>query len=382
MELITYNRPRKAVVLDVDGVLMPCAELGIKRWNKEHPQEPPMKLEEITGYGVTGTRTDDLLAYYGDENFYHAQKPYPGAQEFVRKLCDRMDVYFLTAVPDHVVQYRSRQLRKFFPEVPPSNVFFGSVKERFVADYSLDDCPDHILAQYESGAVQHPVIMRCPWNAHLSGIMSVNGYEDFITFIDMVERFGARSFARKGPYVVALVGPAGSNKGALCQRLIEKGCVRLPSYTTSAEKADEVEGYTHVSVEEFLMLRDEGAFVETTSYARNYYGILKEGAGTMLKDGRHGVTVVDVCGAVTLKRIYGEQCLMVYVQREHEALLTDLLERHTGAELISRLQWLSAEQKNRKLCDLTVDNTDVDAAADALFSFMEGASKSGPAPSL
>lgn len=370
MELITYNRPRRAVVLDVDGVLFPCAELGVKRWNKEHPLEQPMYLEEITRYGVTGRRTDDILEYYQEEHFYHAQKPYPGAQEFVRKLCERLDVYFLTAVPGHIVDYRSRQLRRFFPEVPSANVFFGSVKERFIADFSLDDCPEHILAQYDSGAVKYPVIMRRPWNEHLSGIMSVTGYEDFLTFISMVDTMSIQDFSAKPPYLVALVGPAGSNKDALCRALIEKGCVRLPSYTTSAEKTDEVEGYIHVAVDDFLRMRNEGAFIETTSYARNYYGISREGARHILTDGQHAVTVVDVCGAVALKRIYGGHCLTVYVKRDYEALLADLLEKHTGTELTSRLRWLSAEQKNRNLCELTVDNADVAAASEALAAFI------------
>lgn len=375
MELVRYNRPKKSVLLDVDGVLLPCAELGVKRWNKEHPNDPKMQLEEITRYGITGTRTDDILEYYRDESFYHAQKPYPGAQEFVRKLCERMEVYFLTAIPDIAMVYRGRQLRKFFPEVPAENVFYGSVKERFIADFSLDDCPEHILAQYDSGAVKHPVIMRRPWNEHLSGIMSVNGYDDFLTFISLVESMSIHSSETKPPYLVVLVGPAGSNKGALCKAMMERGCTRLPSYTTSSEKADEAEGYTHVSQEEFLRMKEDGVFIETTSYARNYYGISKEGAGAILADGRHGVTVVDVCGAVVLKRIFGGNCLTVYVNRDPEALLEDLLERHTGTELTSRLRWLSAEQKNKNLCELTVDNTDVAAAADALTEFLRAASR-------
>ena len=375
MELVTYNRPKKSVVLDVDGVLLPCAELGVSRWNREHPGEPPMCLEEITRYGVTGTRTDDILEYYEEESFYHAQEPYPGAQEFVKKLCERMDVYFLTAIPEQAVAYRGRQLRHFFPEVPASNVFYGSVKERFIADFSLDDCPDHILAQYDSGAVKHPVIMRRPWNEHLSGIMSVNGYEDFLTFIMLVESMSVQDFTSNPPYLVVLVGPAGSNKGALCRALMERGCVRLPSYTTSSEKTDEVEGYTHVTPEKFLRMREEGVFIETTSYAQNYYGISREGARNILADGRHAVTVVDVCGAVVLKRLYGGHCLTVYVKRDLDALLKDLLERHTGTELTSRLRWLSAEQKNKNLCELTVDNRDVNAAADALTEFLKAASR-------
>ncbi len=369
MSLITYNRPKKAVILDVDGVLLPCAELGIKRWNAEHASEEPMRLTEITRYGYTGTRTDDLIEYYQDEKFYHAQKPYPGAVEFVNELCKTLDVYFLTAVPGNVVEYRQKQLKRFFPNVPASNIFFGSVKERFIADFSLDDSPDHILAQFDSGAVKYPVIMRRPWNEHLSGIMSVNGYEDFIEFIRIVGEIGREKHEKNPPYIFALVGPAGSNKGALCDALIKQGFVRLPSYTTSVKKEDEPEGYTHVSTDEFLKMREEGLFIETTSYAENYYGMPEKNVKEILDNGKHAVTVVDVCGAVVLKRLYGERCFTVYVERDYEAVLADLTEKHTGAQLVSRLRWLSAEKNNRNLCELIVDNTDVEAAALALSEF-------------
>ena len=375
MDIITYNRPKKAVLLDVDGVLLPCAELAVAKWNKENPHKPPMTIEEITRYGVTGKRTDELLEYYKDESFYHKQKPYPGSQEFVKSLVSRMDVYFLTAVPGNVVDYRIKQIKSFFPEVPSSNIFFGSVKERFIADYSLDDCPEHILAQYDSGAVRHPVIMRRPWNEHLSGIMSVNSYDDFLTFIGIIDPDALYETNVEPPYILTLVGPAGSNKGELCEELIRRGCKRLPSYTTSEEKTDEPQGYIHVSLERFLQMKRDNEFIETTSYAGNYYGIAQKYTTSIPDDESPVVTVVDVCGAVALKRVYGRHCLMAYVKRDYESLLNDLLEKHSGSELTNRLRWLSAEQKNGRLCDITVDNSDIAKSAEALIDFMKKSSK-------
>lgn len=374
MELITYNRPRPAVLLDVDGVLLPCAELGVERWNEEHPEEPPMHIEEITGYGRIGTRVDDLLAYYAEEDFYKKQQPYPGAKAFVETLNTLYDVYFLTAVPDNVVKLRATQLRRFFPSVPKDHVFFGSVKERFMADFSLDDCPDHILSQYDSGAVKHPVIMRRPWNESLSGIMSVNHYDDFLTFIRLVQEMQNPSIpeaVEKGPKVIALVGPAGSDKGALCSELLACGMDRLPSYTTAEPRADEPAGYTHVSVEEFRRRLNDGEFVESTAYGHHYYGISKNGVEEVLQGKNHAVTVVDICGAVTLKRLFGQRCLMVYVKRSQDALLEDMINKHEGGELRVRLQSLAAERKNRELCDITLRNNHVKEAAEALCAFLQ-----------
>lgn len=374
MEIITFNRPRQAVVLDVDGVLLPCAELGVARWNKEHPDEEPMTIEEITGYGVLGKRTDEILPYYAREEFYHDQRPYPGAQEFVKELCRLYDVYFLTAVPDNVVKYRGSQLKRFFPEVGRDHVFYGSVKERFIADFSLDDSPDHILAQYESGSVKHPVIMRRPWNEDLSGIMSLTDYNDFLTFIKLVNGIKSSFEPKKneGSRVVAMVGPAGSDKGRLVSAMIDRGFERLPSYTTAEKRDDEPKGYIHVSVDEFRRLKDEGRFIESTSYCMNYYGISRTGVEDALKYNLNIVTVVDICGAVTLKRLFSERCLTVYVTRDETAVYQDIMAKHTGSELINRLRWLSAEKKNKELCDITVLNDDVAAAADALTKYITG----------
>jgi len=369
MSLITINRPRKAVLLDVDGVLLECTEIACEMYNADHPDEEPMTIEDVRGYGVTGTRSDGLLAYYDKTELYERQKPYEGAVEFVRTLAAKYDIYFLTAVPDHIVAYRGRQLKRFFPFVPKSNVFYGSVKERFIADFSLDDAPGHILAQFESGAVKHPVVMRRPWNENLSGIMSVMNYDDYLMFLDMADSLS--DAAKVTPCVVALVGPAGSNKGKLCGRLIKRGFERVPSYTTSAEKSDEVAGYRHVDIAKFKQLMSEGVFIETTCYAGNYYGIPKSGVEDLLKNGNNAVTVVDVCGAVALKRIYGDRCLSVYVDRDFDAVLDDILAKHMGSELKNRLRWLSAEQKNRSLCEISIVNDDSDLAADELVEYLK-----------
>ena len=122
-------------------------------------------------------------------------------------------------------------------------------------------------------------------------------------------------------------------------------------------------------------MKRDGEFLETTCYAGNYYGIPKDAAQDLLKSGRSAVTVVDICGAVVLKRIYKRHCLMVYVDRNVDAVLDDLIKKHKKDELKSRLRWLGAEQKNRELCEISIVNDDSDAAAKALEEYVEGLNK-------
>lgn len=64
---------RLKIGVDVDDVLFSCNAYAIELANKEHHYDPPIELKEITTWGKTGTRVDDRLAYYENEDFYRNQ---------------------------------------------------------------------------------------------------------------------------------------------------------------------------------------------------------------------------------------------------------------------------------------------------------------------
>ncbi len=75
--------------------------------------------------------------------------------------------------------------------------------------------------------------------------------------------------------MIVLVGASASGKTEVARTLKNKyGLTKIITHTTRAMRDKEVNGvdYHFVSVEEFLKLRSENYFVETTEYNGNFYG--------------------------------------------------------------------------------------------------------------
>ena len=106
----------------------------------------------------------------------------PGAQSFVRELSKLADVFFITAVPAACMSARAERLIRDFPEIPPENIIIGTRKDVMALDILLDDGAHNI----SSSRAAYPVLFRKPWNTHLSGLLSVNCYDDFLHLCSMV----------------------------------------------------------------------------------------------------------------------------------------------------------------------------------------------------
>ncbi len=78
--------------------------------------------------------------------------------------------------------------------------------------------------------------------------------------------------------MLILVGPSASGKTEVAQILIhDYGMERMVTYTTRPIRYGEINhvSYHFVSKEEFLKLKENDEFVETTIYNDNYYGTRK-----------------------------------------------------------------------------------------------------------
>ena len=84
---------------------------------------------------------------------------------------------------------------------------------------------------------------------------------------------------------------------------------------------------------------------------------------SILASGKHVLTVMDICGAMSLKTHF-PNVTTVYVQRDKRALLENLLSKPLSSdEQIRRIISLEAEQKNAEICDYVVQADDPAAAA-------------------
>jgi len=105
------------------------------------------------------------------------------------------------------------------------------------------------------------------------------------------------SFARRPPAVI-VSGPSGVGKTTLINKLRAE----FPdvfgfsvSHTTRGRRAHEADGvdYHFVDREEFLRLKKEGAFLETTEYNDNLYGTSADAVGAVIRVQRK-VCLIDI----------------------------------------------------------------------------------------
>ena len=155
---------RIRVGLDVDDTLYECNSYAVSIINKRHPDEEPLTVEEIKTWGGTGRHIEERIALYSDPEFVRTQPVTEGAQEFVKKLSEIADVFFVTAVPACCMSARAERLIKDFPEIPAENIILGTRKDVISLDIMLDDGAHNI----SNSRAAYPVLFRKPWNSGLS----------------------------------------------------------------------------------------------------------------------------------------------------------------------------------------------------------------------
>lgn len=331
------------VGLDVDDVLAACNSACVE-------------AKEL--FKITGWDCQVVLKYkhlFGDPAFVANQPVAPGAQAFVRQLLERgCEVVFVTSVPSSVAQARATWLQKHFPEVPKKNLVLTARKDLVEVDVLIDDNPHHIV----SAKAKWPILMRKPWNQSITGLMSVNGFDEALSFIDAI--IGERTKPiKKGKDIICLVGPSGSGKTDIVKAMQAAGCI-VPRIHTTAVKTNS--WYRTVSQEDFQKMMMEHRFLQTSSYGGEYYGIsIADFAGIASIRTRAIVVPIDIGGAYAIKNRIGSgsapefSVTTIFIDRDKNELIEAILRKPlSDREKTLRILALDAEFKNAPLCDFTL----------------------------
>ena len=111
-------------------------------------------------------------------------------------------------------------------------------------------------------------------------------------------------------------------------------------------------------------------------YAGHNYGSRKEDVERILAAGQHVLTVMDICGAMSLKTHFSN-VTTVYIQQEKEVLLKNLLQKPLSLdEKVNRIMALEAEQRNADICDYTVPVTTYPETAKEILDGLFGKNRS------
>ena len=347
---------RLSVALDIDDLLMECTSYAIALANEKHQFDPPMTIYEKDRWGKVGTRADAIYPYFSDGEFYRTQPVYEGAKEFVRKLSQMTEVFISTAIPPECMGIRAQRIMEEFPEIPADHIYMGSRKDKIDVDILFDDG----LHNVAKSTAAYPILMRRPWNQEATGLLAVNNYDEFLKLVETI----ADSYSTKQeqltldrPGIVVLVGPSGSGKTEVAKKLMRrKGKFeKLISYTTDKKAATQQEDWYHyVPDRKFHEMCESGQMFESTTYANHSYGSRKSDVEAILAQGKHVLTVMDICGAMAMKTHF-DHVITIYIKRDKKELLTAILEKRSStADKVNRLLAIEAETKNAQICDYIV----------------------------
>ena len=96
----------------------------------------------------------------------------------------------------------------------------------------------------------------------------------------------------------------------------------------------------------------------------------------ILDSGKHVLTVMDICGAMSLKTHF-PNVTTVYIKRSKRDLVASVLEKQlSNKEKVSRLLALDSETKNAEICDYVVPVTTPSKAAREILDGILGRGKS------
>jgi guanylate kinase len=122
----------------------------------------------------------------------------------------------------------------------------------------------------------------------------------------------------KGKLII-LSAPSGSGKSTIIKRLLEK---KLPlefsvSATNRPPRGNEKNGieYFFLTQNEFTENINEGRFIEYEEvYPGGFYGTLKSEVEEKLAKGKNIILDVDVAGGLNIKKMYGDNALLIFIQ--------------------------------------------------------------------
>jgi len=122
----------------------------------------------------------------------------------------------------------------------------------------------------------------------------------------------------KGKLII-LSAPSGSGKTTIIKHVLEQG-VPLAfsvSATSRPPRANERNGidYWFISPEIFREKIAAGEFLEYEEvYHNRFYGTLKSEVESKLEEGQNVILDVDVAGGLSIKKIFGDNALLIFIQ--------------------------------------------------------------------
>ena len=177
--------------------------------------------------------------------------------------------------------------------------------------------------------------------------------------------------------LIVVSGPSGAGKDTICHKLIKENSNiwMSVSMTTRKPRPLEKEGvdYFFVSSEEFENKINDNTFLEYASYNDNYYGTPKDKVEEKLNEGKDVILVIDINGAINIKKIIPSALFIFIMPPDMETLKNRLIGRKTESKdkVVQRFINAYNEVNNYKKYNYVVVNDKVEDAVNKVKSIIQ-----------
>ncbi|MCO5143663.1 MAG: guanylate kinase [Oligoflexia bacterium] len=178
--------------------------------------------------------------------------------------------------------------------------------------------------------------------------------------------------------LIALASPSGGGKTTLCKKILSKyeNTSLSISHTTRDLRSGEKDGkdYFFVSRDQFEKLIQEGNFIEWAEVHGNLYGTSKTFIDDQVTQRKIIVLDIDVQGVESLKNIYGNDCLSIFIMPPSlEELKQRLIARKTETQekIEKRMQAAKEEMSQAKKFDYQLVNVHLEDTFSNLCDVLE-----------
>jgi 5'(3')-deoxyribonucleotidase len=169
----------------MDEVMADTLAEHLRRYNQAFDEE--VTTEDLAGKGLWEItpldRQQQLRAFLDAEDFFEDLPLMPGAQEVLKQLCSRFEIFIATqamAVPNSLGP-KYRWLQRHFPFIPPSHYVFCGDKSVLRAEYLIDDQPRNLMRFQGKG-----LLYTAPHNLSETGFVRVNNWQEVARYFEAV----------------------------------------------------------------------------------------------------------------------------------------------------------------------------------------------------
>ena len=177
--------------------------------------------------------------------------------------------------------------------------------------------------------------------------------------------------------LIVVSGPSGAGKDTICQKLIKENSNIWMSVSMTTRKPRPLEkdgvDYFFVSSEEFENKINDNNFLEYASYNDNYYGTPKDKVEEKLNEGKDVILVIDINGAINIKKIIPSALFIFIMPPDMETLKNRLIGRKTESKdkVVKRFITAYNEVNNYKKYNYVVVNDKVEDAVNKVKSIIQ-----------